>query len=546
MPQDRIWKPTKRQSDFLSLPDSIFEAMYGGAAGGGKTDTLMMLPLVRQFHNYPRFKMLFLRRTFPELDSEVIPRSKEFYNAAGFNPYQDQKKRWTHPSGAIIQFGHCEHEKDVAKYDTSEYNTIAFDELTSFTEYQYMYLTMSRCRSSDPNLPAIVRSGTNPGNIGHGFVRKRFVEPARDGYTLLRERRTFHGQVTELKRIFIPSKAQDNDYLMAADPNYINRLNALPEAERAAKLYGDWWTFSGQVFEDFRERPFPDEPDNAVHVVPPFQIPSYWPIVLAIDWGYRAVCCVGWYAINPVPSEKYPAKVYKIREYVCQKTKIAVWATDIRRIGGDPASYADVVLDPSAWQDRGQESLICDEFTSFFGRAPRKATNNRVGGVQLLHEYFRWKPRPPRYVPQEGFDPDLALKILRIKGPEARDEYIKLFQPEEPEGFLPKFQIFNTCTETIKAIPLCVADKDHPEDVAEFDGDDPYDETRYGIQACLHYLDGGRSEYEQTVAVAKQEEQLQRTGNVTQFYINMANLEAREHRASRGVRRFARRNRMIA
>ncbi|HWY35716.1 MAG TPA: hypothetical protein VNX68_13810, partial [Nitrosopumilaceae archaeon] len=87
--------------------------------------------------------------------------------AFGFNNYQDQKKRWTHPSGAIIQFGHCEHEKDVRKYDTSEYNIICFDEATSFTPWQYEYLTFSRCRSASADLPAIVRSGTNPGNIGH-------------------------------------------------------------------------------------------------------------------------------------------------------------------------------------------------------------------------------------------------------------------------------------------------------------------------------------------------------------------------------------------
>jgi hypothetical protein len=116
------------------------------------------------------------------LEREIILRSQTdgFYKACG-GEYQDQKKRWRFPSGAIVQFGHLEHEKDVKIYDTAQYNYIGWDEVTSFTPYQYEYLTFSRCRSSDPNLPSIVRSGTNPGGISHNYFRKRFVEPCREG-----------------------------------------------------------------------------------------------------------------------------------------------------------------------------------------------------------------------------------------------------------------------------------------------------------------------------------------------------------------------------
>src|ERR1700694_2363421 len=95
----REWKPTARQEALLSIPDTVFEALYGGAAGGGKTETLLVLPLVkkdkkdRPLYEHPKFKMLYLRRTFPELDQEVIPRSRSFYAATGAS-YKDQKKRW--------------------------------------------------------------------------------------------------------------------------------------------------------------------------------------------------------------------------------------------------------------------------------------------------------------------------------------------------------------------------------------------------------------------------------------------------------------------
>jgi len=542
-PATKSWKPTPRQSDFLSLPDEVFEGLYGGAAGGGKTDALMALPVAkkdkqgRPLYEHPRFKMLLLRRTFPELDNEVVPRSKDFYPIFGFHPYQDQKRRWTHPSGAIIQFGHCEHEKDVKKYDTSEYNIIAFDESTSFTPFQYEYLAFSRCRSSSIDLPAIVRAGTNPGNIAHGYFRDRFVKPFRTGNRILRETRNINGVPQTLLRIYIPSKATDNLYLMQADPDYINRLNRLPAAERAAKADGDWWTFSGQVFDDWRTEPFPDEPDNARHVIPGFNIPDYWPKLIAIDWGYNAMTICGWYAINPYPSHKYPAKIYKYREYTCTKTKISTWASDIARLS-QGETYVDIVLDPSAWGDRGDELTIAEQFTRASGLSPRRADNNRLSGKLLLQDLLRWKPKPSRIIPQAGYDHELASRIDRMQGPKALADYVALFKDEPPEIYLPQFQVFECCEETCKAIPLCVYDKNHVEDVAEWEGDDPYDETRYGIKACQNYLDLGQREYEEASQRAKICEQFEKTGNVNQFYMNMNNLEAREAKIARPVKRF--------
>jgi hypothetical protein len=538
----KIWEPTPRQAEFLQLPDSIFEALYGGSAGGGKTDTLLYLPLARKFHEHPKYKGIILRRTFPELESEVILRSRDFYSQAG-GTYKDAKRRWEFPSGAIQQFGHCEHEKDVTKYDSSEYNYVAWDESTSFTEFQYLYLSMSRCRSSSADLPAIVRGGTNPGGVSHNFFRQRFVAPARQGGVILRERRLINGVESEIKRIFIPSSLRDNKYLLAADPNYINRLAQLPEAERRAKLDGDWWIFSGQVFDEWRIQSLSDEPSNARHVIEPFQIPSYWPRLLAIDWGYSAMTCAGWYTINPCPTKERPAKFIKYREYTAKKTKISTWATDLRRLSASE-DLIDVVLDPSAWSSRGDELTVAEQFAQYFGRAARKATNDRIGGKLLLQELLRWKPRPARYVPPEGFDEEVYIQILRLRGEQVAEEYKALFQPEPPEPFLPQFQVFNTCEKTIETIPVCVYDKDHKEDVAEFSGDDPYDETRYGTQACHHYTEVGQAEHARAAAVEGVCSRREHGGSLTQFYIDMANLEARDSRASKAVQIFHRNRRL--
>src|SRR5690242_16322545 len=95
------FKPHKKQESFLSIPDSIFEAMYGGAAGGGKSDILVMLPLLRRFHESPYFKGIIFRRTYPELESEIIARSRKWYPHFG-GVYHEEKRRWTFPSGAIM------------------------------------------------------------------------------------------------------------------------------------------------------------------------------------------------------------------------------------------------------------------------------------------------------------------------------------------------------------------------------------------------------------------------------------------------------------
>lgn len=527
----KIWEPTKRQADFLSLPDSIFDALFGGAAGSGKSETLLMLPIVRQFHLHPRFKGLLLRRTYPELESEIIVRSKEFYGECGAK-YNDTKKRWTFPSGAIIQFGHCENEQDVTKYDTTQYNYMAFDELTSFTEYQYIYLSFSRVRSSDNRLPAIVRSGTNPGGIGHSWCLERFVAPCLDGYKIIRRqvKFTLDGKLTNryVDSIFIPAKATDNPHLLEANPDYLTRLASLPPAEKAAKLEGSWSSFEGQAFVEFR---------RDIHVVSPFQVPEYWARVLAIDWGYTAMMCAGWYAINPVPDERFKAKIYKYRERTAFKTSVAAWSTDLAR-DSDGEALVDIVLDPSAWQERGQ-GLIADLFAQNFGRQANRANNDRIGGKSLLQEYIRVTPRPPRYIPKEGFNLDTAMRIKRMVSDKAYDDYKKLFEPETPEDFLPKFQIFENCVETIKVIPRCSYapnTKGKPsEDVGEFVGDDPYDETRYGLEACQQYLDNGVSVYRKEQEVAKIVLALETTGSMTDYYRKMDIIERKEQQSERNT-----------
>ena len=167
------YKPLPRQKVFFDLPHDIFEALYGGAVAGGKTDALIALPIYHRFHENHAFKGLIMRPTYPQLEKEIIPRSHMFYPKFG-GKYNEVKKRWTFPSGAMIYFGYATSKKQAANYDGTEWQFLAFDELQNFTEEVYIYLT-HRMRSGDGSLegegqPILVRSSAMPGGEGLSLI----------------------------------------------------------------------------------------------------------------------------------------------------------------------------------------------------------------------------------------------------------------------------------------------------------------------------------------------------------------------------------------
>jgi hypothetical protein len=522
---DKVWEPHKIQAEFLELPDTIFEALYGGAAGGGKSEALYMLPLVRGFHKLPRFKGIIFRRTYPELEAEIILRSYEWYSDSG-GTYNSEKRRWTWPSGAIMQFGHCEHEQDIRKYDSAEYNYAAFDELTSFTEFQYTYF-FSRVRTSIAGLPTIIRSGTNPGNVGHAWVRRRFVEPGPSNI-IYRDVRT------GLLKIFIPCLPTDNPFI---DPGYYQRLQAMPEAERRAKANGDWWTFEGQVFDEWRDIHRDNEPAHACHVIDDFPIPEWWPKILAVDWGFSAMTYGLWGAINP------QRKLILYREYSDKKRKISEWAEAIKERCTEPIDAG--IMCKSAWQNRGEELLLVDQASKIIGVKFERPDNNRMAGKLAIQERMRWKPRAAEKPPPEGFDIARAAEILRKKGVVAYESYKRVFEPPVPED-LPKMLVCRSLDVLRKTIPLCVYDKKNTktekpsEDVAEFDGDDPYDTLRYIVLRADSFEIQSIKRAAEVQKVGQIYADLERTGDQTTFYRRMERLHLP---SAKPIPRFSRRRR---
>lgn len=525
---DKIWRPNPGpQEEFLSLPDSIFEGFYGGAAGGGKTDALLMYPIVRGWYKISSFRGIYFRRTYPMLEEYAIPQTKagigfrdgspgpSFYDFGG--SYNGTEHTWTFRSGATIKLGYLKDEDNVYDHKSSQFHYMAFDELTTFTKFMYMYM-QSRVRTVDPRLPAIMRSASNPGDIGNEWVRTRFVEPERKGRKILLLR---NSQGTTTKAIFIPAKLKDNPCLTKVNPDYETRLDNLPEAERRALKDGDFWIFAGQFFTEFRERHIEGEPENAVHVVTPFEIPKFWPKVLSVDWGFDHKNAVHCTAISPA------GRIVVFYEDVRRKELISQWAPDIAL---DLASLKEnikaKVIDPSSNRHDGHEETIKEQIQRYSGFAFEDAENSRVSGWALMRDFLRWRQKSPRRIPNEGYSPEYALRILRLQGEKAHSEYLRTFEPEAPELNIPRLVIFNTCTDLIKTIPLAIHDEKHPEDIEKFDGDDSLDDIRYNLKRVNQYVEQCANEWR--IIQAKDEilTQLATTGDMTSFYQRMRKHEA--------------------
>lgn len=530
-------KPHPVQEALLSLPDNVFEALYGGAAYGGKSWILTLLPLFRGFYKFRGYKGIIFRRKFPDLEREIIRLSHEFYPKTGAK-YNQQKHSWEWPEYNSYQdFGHVQHDSDISQYDSAQYNYCGFDELTHFSAYPYHYMVGSRVRPSSSFNIAFVRNGSNPGGIGQTFVYNRFVRPYEDGYKIIKDVNT------GLLRIFIPAKAEDNPYGMEYDPLYVKKLEilkAVSEAEYKAKRWGDWHAYKGSVFNTFRPIHFPGEPDNALHVVPPFKIPEWWPRILSIDWGKRAMCHAMWLAIAP------NHKIYIYRERAWYGRDIPYWASEIREVNNECNELIQhTTLCGSAWQARGGE-LICDEFQKYSDLVPSSSENtpgSRVAGLQLIHDFLRWEKKISLRSKNEFYDLVLAQEIYRNYGPVALESYKKQFYDEPEEENLPVLQIFDTCKILIDTIPMAIYDEKKIEDIAEFEGDDPIDNLRYACKAAKRFIAG---EIGNLSAAAKKQEIIDRlaaSGDMTAFYRQMERIEMHDHHTLQDCLPVSRRSR---
>jgi len=216
-----------------------------GGKGSGKSDCILFEAL-RQIE-FPRYKALIIRRTFPQLQ-ELIDRAHGIYPKLD-GKWEGEAKRFVFPSGASIHFGHCQNEVDKERYQGHEYTFIGFDQLEQFLESQYNFISAQN-RSSDSNLKCYIRATANPGSIGHWWIKRRFVDNKVPGKTYTDSYTFPDGR--QMTRTFarIHATIYDNPSLLRAQPIYLANLMSLPEAERKAYLEGDWNAFTSECVFD--------------------------------------------------------------------------------------------------------------------------------------------------------------------------------------------------------------------------------------------------------------------------------------------------------
>lgn len=243
--------PEPPQHAFLFI-DHVREALYGGAAGGGKSSALLAAAL--QYVDVPGYSAILFRRTFPDLSQPdaLIPRSKAWLAQTDAS-WNDNEHRWTFPSGATLTFAHMQHEDTKFNYQGAAFQMVGFDELTQFTETQYTYM-FSRCRRpkmpENPTLeqvetlerlsqvPLRVRSASNPGGRGHDWVRDRFGLYREEGDTPDMPYVCHRPEWEHTSRVFIPARLKDNPHL--DEESYRDNLSELDHHTRRQLEDGDW------------------------------------------------------------------------------------------------------------------------------------------------------------------------------------------------------------------------------------------------------------------------------------------------------------------
>ena len=420
----KLWEATPKQREFLLATED--EVLFGGAVGGGKSDSLLIFSLLRR-QTIPGSRGLILRRTYPELERSLIMRALELLQGTGVH-YQAQHHRFLFPNGSVQEFGYLETDADVYKYQSAQYEDICWDELTEHTEFRYRFM-LSRLRTTIPGVRCVVRAATNPGNVGHAWVRARFVDVAPPNTP-------FTDPETGLTRRYIPATLDDNPHIDRE--SYERRLMDLPEAQRRALRYGDWDVFEGQYFREFRRT---DEHGRPWHVIPVQKVPDDWKRWRALDWGYTQPACCLWFAKSP------EGKVWVYRELYVTGLTAESLAERILDLSGDEDIHL-TLADPSLWAKTGHEGVSIEEAMRRAGLRLTKSDNDRIAGWQRVHE--------------------------------------ALAEQEWDDGTVsPRLQIMENCVNLIRTLPQMVHDPTRPEDL-DTDGEDhAVDALRYGLAVHL-------------------------------------------------------------
>lgn len=423
-----VWRPNPGQQTEV-LRRSEFEILYGGARGGGKSEAMKIWLL--ELKDNPKARALVLRRNAEDL-RDFIDRAGQLYIPMGAKLKDGQD--FIFPSGYIIRTGHLKDDSAYTKYQGHEYQKLAIEELTQISDEKRYLSLLASCRSSIPGVKPQIFLTTNPGGVGHSWVKRRFIDVA--------EPNKRYTDSNGLTRVFIPSTIDDNPQLKANDPQYIAVLEALKEADPEtykAWRFGDWTVFVGQFFPEWRK-------DR--HVVP-YQDVAFSSKWFGYDYGYANPMACEWVGMD------FDSREWVYRElYGTGKTETQQVA-EVAQLNQGDAPYG--IVDPAIYaQNRQGHTLqtrsIADEFRDQ-NVIVQPGNNNRRAGWAVVRSLLAKELPACPYHRSLGFVTCPAIHVME------------------------------NCTELIRTLPELVYSERDKED-CDTDGEDHApDALRYALMS---------------------------------------------------------------
>lgn len=456
---DVIWTPNQGPQDRF-LRSGTFEILFGGSAGGSKTEGLIA-KATQQIHK-PGYRALLLRQTFVELQ-EVMDRAADLY------PHEDGKwngneKRWKFPTydaqghrtgvSSYIEFGYFDSWKHHRRYRGRQYSFVGWDEVGDCPEERRWLFLVSRVRSTGPGIVPQICGTANPGGAGHGWLKKRFIVPCgKTGERLHREtyQYTWRGQVVSvaLTRQFIPSRVFDNPHVIENNPTYVAQLMSLPELMRNQLLEGDWDAGDGLAFPELSEQ---------AHLIPPFRVPDGWPMWGAFDWGYSHPWVFGVFTANE------DGRVILVQTISGRRHRDdEIIDRILAELPVPPGRLGLVAAGHDCWAEikaRTEAGPTTAERMIQAGLPMKQANLSRSDGFRTVLDFVSYRGRGRD---RQGDPIDLDVPFVLMKTEEN--------------------------VATLECLARMVTDPDHKGDVLKVDadpvtgdgGDDAYDMVRYGL-----------------------------------------------------------------
>lgn len=480
--------------------------LFGGAAGPGKSKALLMETCIQALEA-PGANTLLLRRTFPELEQSLLLYFRRDVPRELYKTFHESKHVVTWWNDSTTRFGYCARENDVYQYQGAEFVFIGIDELTLFTLRQWQFLT-SRNRCPVPGAFPCMAAATNPGNIGHAWVKSLWIDKQAASEMESPE------QYDPADYAFIAAQVYDNP-IYANDAGYIKTLNALPTHLRRAFLDGDWDVFAGQYFDRF-------DPSTQVFRAEQIDWKPWWPRWISIDWGYEHPSAVYWHASpgsaatnifrNSVPAAAHsPGAVAgpDVGTDAFRNSTMAAAPIAADPLGLAPAqpltpspssapeenrgrviTYREYVTHRTAPRElarqiieRGlvsKQPMQMPEYAAPVGQQnPTESPREKIDAIYLSPDAFARRTDEASIAEQMG---DIFVAAGLPRPVPADDDrvggWMLMYQMLDAGEWL----LTDNCIELIRTLPNLVRDPARIEDVEKMDGDDPADAARYGLK----------------------------------------------------------------